>query len=221
MDENKKRINWQAVLVVFLLLVLIGQTAYLIRLKKGDSREYPRAVQAVRRAPAATFSATLPGASDPWDTMQTGSEWDPFREMEDMRRVMNRMFRESYSHGLRSTGSALPALSYNPDVDFQEAANEYVVRLDLPGIDKDKISVKTENGMLTLSGERSAESEQTGQNGGFYRTERSFGSFARSFPLPPDAEADKVTAESKNGVLTVHIPKAPGAKKPASSIPVQ
>ncbi len=95
------------------------------------------------------------------------------------------------------------------------------MRLDLPGVDKDKINVKVQNNMLTISGERRSETEEADQKTGFYRMESSFGSFMRSFPLPADADPDNMTAESKNGVLTIRLPKIKDAVSTAKNIQVQ
>lgn len=224
-SDSKKGIGLTG-LVVALLIVLIAQTGWLIKLQLDARAQAPdrkvRAEAAAAQRPAAVTRPQAPRSADPyWGAAVPGlDEWDPFREMEQMRRSMDRLFRDSFQRGMSRSG-LVPSLIYNPDVDLRETDSEYVVRLDLPGIDKDKISVKVQNGMLVLSGERSAENEQSSEDGAFYRTERSFGSFVRSFPLPPDADAQKMTAESKNGVLTVHIPKSAERRPADSSIPVQ
>jgi HSP20 family protein len=110
---------------------------------------------------------------------------------------------------------------YEPDLDVQETGDAYLIRLDLPGVDKDKINVKIQNNVLTISGERKSEKEETDDKSGFYRMESSFGSFMRSFPLPADADSNVMTAESKNGVLMVRLPKIKGAAPTAKNIQVQ
>jgi HSP20 family protein len=95
------------------------------------------------------------------------------------------------------------------------------VRLDVPGLEKDALRVKAENGVLTLSGERKREAVDSDQAGGFTRMERSYGAFSRSLPLPADADTDRMTAETSQGVLTVTVPKRTEARKPAQRVPVR
>ena len=133
--------------------------------------------------------------------------WNPLREALSLQEQMNHLFGGSL---LRSddAGQGL----WNPAVDVFEDEDKLVVKAELPGIDKKDISVDLQNGMLTLRGERRHESEdKDGRN--FYRREMSYGSFARSFRLPQEVEADRVKAEYVNGVLTIEVPK-PEARKP-------
>ena len=95
---------------------------------------------------------------------------------------------------------------WRPVVDIYEEENGVALKADLPGIDKNDISIDVKDGVLTLSGERSEESETEEKN--FYRRERTYGKFQRVFTLPEGISADDITANFKDGVLKVHIPKA-------------
>ena len=97
-----------------------------------------------------------------------------------------------------------------PSVDIDEQDDKYLIKADLPGVDKKDIDVKLENGMLSIRGEKRTESE-TG-SGKRHRTERFHGTFARSFTLPDSVDADKVDANYRDGVLTLAIPKMEQAK---------
>jgi HSP20 family protein len=97
-----------------------------------------------------------------------------------------------------------------PRVDVAETNTELVVKADLPGVDPKGVSVSILNGALVLHGER--EIEEAKEEKSFKLVERYFGSFYRMIPLPPTADFEKVTAESANGVLTVHIPKKAEAR---------
>jgi HSP20 family protein len=99
---------------------------------------------------------------------------------------------------------------WTPDVDIYETENELVLKADLPDVKLEDIDVRVENQVLTLKGERRFEKEET--NKGYHRIERSYGLFTRSFSIPPTVEADKVSADYKNGVLTVALPKKEAAK---------
>jgi len=192
-------------LIAVLVLALGIETGYLVK-----SREVMRAA----KQPLYTGSTVLPmpsRLSRPASMSRAlFDDWDPFREMEQMQRTMNRMFQDSFSRGLFSEGTFGSLEAFNPDIDLEEKAHEYVLRVDLPGIDKDKINVKVRDGQVIVSGERQIEQRSDSKEGGFHHSERSFGSFMRSMPLPADADADQMTAESANGVLTVRIPKKTG-----------
>jgi len=99
----------------------------------------------------------------------------------------------------------LVASDWVPAVDVKEEHDHFVIHADVPGVDPETIDVHMEAGVLTISGER--HSENVEERKGYKRVERVRGSFLRRFTLPDTAEADKITANSKNGVLEVLIPK--------------
>lgn len=94
---------------------------------------------------------------------------------------------------------------WNPAVDVYENDTAIVVKAELPGVDKDHITVDIEGRILTLAGERKSENETKEKN--YYRRECSYGRFERSFTLPEGVDPDAVKAEYKNGVLKVEVPK--------------
>jgi HSP20 family protein len=98
-----------------------------------------------------------------------------------------------------------------PPVDLVEAEQHFVLKADLPGLSEDDVNVEVQDGNLTISGERHAEHES--QERGWYRIERSFGSFNRSLTLPDGVDTDAISARFENGVLEVRIPK-PEERKP-------
>jgi len=95
-------------------------------------------------------------------------------------------------------------------VDIVETENDIVLRADLPGVDPKDVDIQVENGTLTLKGERKFESDVKEDD--YRRVERVYGSFLRSFALPPTVDAEKVEAEYRNGVLELKLPKRPEAK---------
>ncbi len=99
---------------------------------------------------------------------------------------------------------------WSPRVDVEETAEAIVVHADLPGIEKNDLKVNLENNLLTIRGERKSEREEKGKN--YYRSERAFGTFQRTFTLSERVKADGIQADYKNGVLTVTLPKADEAK---------
>lgn len=97
-------------------------------------------------------------------------------------------------------------LAWVPDLEIFERNGRFNVRADLPGLTKDDVKVKVDAGMLTIEGERKQESETKRE--GYYRSERSYGTFYRSIPLPEGSKVDQVQATFKNGVLDVTLPLA-------------
>lgn len=154
------------------------------------------------------------GKSDELDVWRPITRWDPIREMEDLMRGMQRSF------AIRPrTEEAMTLSEWSPSVDIGENDKEFVVKAELPECKKEDIKVNVEEGTLCISGERKVEKEETGMK--FHRVERAYGRFERSFGLPDQADADKITSEYKDGILTVHLPKNPKAKPAAHQIPVQ
>ncbi len=96
-----------------------------------------------------------------------------------------------------------------PRVDVREEKDAVLLTAEIPGVDKDGISIELENGILTLSGEK--RSEETESESGFYRSERVYGAFKRSFRVPETVDAAHIAAEYVNGVLKVTLPKRPEA----------
>lgn len=100
--------------------------------------------------------------------------------------------------------------SWMPAVDIQEEGDRFVLHADIPGVDPKDIEITMENGVLTIRGERTLQNEEEQKN--FKRIERVHGSFYRRFTLPDTADADKITASGKHGVLEIAIPKRPVAQ---------
>jgi HSP20 family protein len=98
-----------------------------------------------------------------------------------------------------------------PAMDVWEEGEHFVLKADLPGVPESDVSIEVQDGTLTVSGERRSEERKEGA--GWYRYERSSGSFSRSLTLPEGVDADRIEAEFAAGVLTVRIPK-PEERKP-------
>ena len=118
-----------------------------------------------------------------------------------------KVFEDAVTRWMSEPRAARP---WSPAVDVIENENELVLKADLPDVDLKDIDVRVENQTLTLKGDRKFDNEQ--KNGGYHRIERNYGTFMRSFTLPSSVENDKVSADYKNGVLTVTLPKKEAAK---------
>jgi HSP20 family protein len=114
--------------------------------------------------------------------------------------------------GNRSGRSNGGALMRAPETDVMETEREIRVVTEMPGLRRDDIEVDVENNVLTLRGEK-RESRTEGQEGRYHLAERRYGTFARSFVLPRDVEADRIQASFEDGVLTVSIPKSERARR--------
>lgn len=123
---------------------------------------------------------------------------------------MNRMFGRRFLHRMFGDEELPAAAEWMPAVDIEDKDEKVVVRADVPGVKPEDIKVTMENGVLTLAGERKSESEEKGKD--FTRVERTYGKFFRSFTLPQGAEADKISAMAKDGVLEVVVPKSAKAQ---------
>jgi len=154
--------------------------------------------------------------ADELNVWRPATRWDPLHEMEDMMRGMQRVF-SSWPWPAKSEESMTLA-QWSPSVDIGENDKEFVVKAELPDVNKEDIKVNVEGGTLSISGERRVEKEEKDMK--FHRMERAYGHFERTFSLPDEADTDQITSEYKQGILTVHLPKNPGVKPAAHQIPV-
>ena len=134
-------------------------------------------------------------------------KYDPFRDLRGLQDEMNRLFSGTFSRG--SQDEVLRG-AWSPSVDIFENKNEIVLEAELPGMTADDVNISIENNVLTLHGERRFEKKDESDN--FHRVERSYGSFTRSFTLPPTVSSENANAEFQNGVLRLTLAKREEAK---------
>lgn len=132
--------------------------------------------------------------------------WRPERSRYSMLEQVGRMMEDM----AKDFGDEGNLGAWSPSVNIYDKDGKLVVEAELPGVNKDDIEVHVENGVLTLRGERKKEEEVKDEN--FYRLERSYGSFSRSFTLPSDVDADKIEASYKDGMLILKAPRTEAAK---------
>ncbi len=142
-----------------------------------------------------------------WDSLKN---WDPFKEMNDLHNRLSSLmnvapFRRSDE---RQETVGLP--QWAPLVDIAEDDKEYLIKAELPEVQKEDVSVTVNNGVVQIAGERRTEKEE--KNRRFHRIERSYGRFERNFTLPEDSDGTKISAEFRDGILRVHLPKDEKAK---------
>ncbi len=147
------------------------------------------------------------------------TRWEPFRELLAAQDHFNRLFNEALPRVLGREGEEqLSTRMWAPPVDIYETGQNLVMKVELPGIDPKDVEVRVENNTLYIRGERKFEKEVSEEN--FHRVERSYGSFARSFTLPSTVDTDRITADYKDGVLTLTLAKLEEAKPKSIHIQV-
>ena len=142
--------------------------------------------------------------------------WRPTRDLPtfptdilSIQRETNRMF-NGFFRGSAWDEDTLVPTSWTASVDVAEHDNEYVVKVELPGVSKDDVNITLQDNVLTIRGEKKEEKET--KESCYHRVERSYGSFQRSFRLPTTVKSDKVDASYKDGILTISLPKVEEAK---------
>ena len=125
--------------------------------------------------------------------------YDPFSSL--------KLFEDAVTRMLSEPSSGRP---WSPAVDILETEGDLVLKADLPDVKLEDIDIRVENQTLTVKGERRFEKEE--KTKGYHRMERSYGTFVRSFTVPPTVESDRVSADYRNGVLTITLPKKEAAK---------
>jgi HSP20 family protein len=137
--------------------------------------------------------------------------WEPVRELGTIQNEMNRLFNTFFEAPAGAGNGQQTLRRWVPAMDLVETDGEYVLRADLPGLTENDVSIELDERVLTISGERKSEHEERKE--GYYRIERSSGSFSRSLTLPEGVDASAIKASFDHGVLEVRVPR-PEAKKP-------
>ncbi|HVN46852.1 MAG TPA: Hsp20/alpha crystallin family protein [Steroidobacteraceae bacterium] len=141
--------------------------------------------------------------------------WEPFAAMDEMFNRFPGMFARWPRSGADTEGKS----EWAPPVDISETGQEYLIRAALPAVRKEDVKLTVEGGMLTLSGERRQKEEE--KNEKFHKVETWYGSFSRSFALPDAVDEAAIRAESKDGVLVIHVPKTKVETKKPTTIKIQ
>lgn len=143
-------------------------------------------------------------------------KWEPFRDVDDM---FERVFADTMRRWPRTSNDERRVYDWAPAADVSETDGEYLIKAELPEVGKDYLNITVQEGVLTLAGERKEEKREDNEK--VHRIERFHGSFSRRFTLPDDADEQGIKAESKDGVLVIHIPKQKVAHPQPRQIQVQ
>ncbi|OFV99401.1 MAG: molecular chaperone [Acidobacteria bacterium RIFCSPLOWO2_12_FULL_54_10] len=150
--------------------------------------------------------------------MSTLVRWEPFRELVNMRDRMDRLFQD-YPGRSWPEEEALAKDIWNPPVDVFETKDSLVLKADLPQVNKEDVDISVDGNLLTIRGERKREKEINEKD--YYRMERSYGTFSRSFTLPGTVNAEKIEASFEGGVLSVTLPKKEESKPKQIKVKVE
>jgi HSP20 family protein len=139
------------------------------------------------------------------------TRFDPFKELRSLEGRINEAFATELNKDVFA--------SFTPSVNTREGEFAYHIDVDLPGVKKEDISVKVDNNILTLKGERKSREEVKKED--YYKMESSFGCFTRSFTIPDNVDAENIHAENKDGVLEITLPKKEKKSKSTKEIKVK
>jgi len=142
--------------------------------------------------------------------MSSITRWDPFRELDELQNRLSTILGRSPVKKEGEKREYLTVADWAPLVDIAEDDKNYLIKAEIPGINKEEIKVGIQDDVLTISGESKYEKEEKDKK--FHRIERAYGSFARSFTLPEDSDGEKISAEFKDGILNVRLPKTAKVK---------
>jgi|SRR5450756_743461 len=142
--------------------------------------------------------------------------WNRF---DDVDMLFNRLMPRAARWPGLSLESSTGKLEWSPSADISETDKEFVIRAELPAVRKEDVQVTMDNGLITIKGERKQQNDDKSEK--YHRVESFYGSFERSFSLPENINGDAVRCESREGILTVHIPKAETSKSKPKQINVQ
>lgn len=145
------------------------------------------------------------------------TKWNPAAELEEVSKRLNRIFRRSPSPAEPGHDPLIIA-DWSPSTDISETDAAYLIKSEIPGVDREDVKIHIVDGMLTIQGERKMEKEEKSMK--FHRLERVYGRFARSFRIPGDADEAAVKAEFKDGMLNVTLSKFAKVKAPAIDVAV-
>lgn len=141
-----------------------------------------------------------------WKPERDLSTWSPFRDLINMQREVGRVFDNLFS----DNEGSLVVSEWSPRVDITEHADSYVIKAEMPGVNKNDVKITLHENVLSIRGEKKQEKEEKDAN--YHRVERSYGTFERQFALPTGVKSDKIDASYKDGILTIMLPKVEEAQ---------
>ena len=136
--------------------------------------------------------------------------WRPMRDMVGIQEEVNTIFDRFFGRNIWDDGESIDTQNWYPRVDISENDDEFIVQTELPGLKRDDVQITFDNGALKIEGER--KQEKTDKNINYHRVERAYGKFSRVFQVPSQIQANKISADFKDGLLSITLPKAEEVK---------
>lgn len=239
--ENQKTNTVLYAVIAILLFLLVAETGALLfyKMKNGPCPFKSKNKQEQIKTETSTYTPAAAAAQTPatygrqLQRSPSARNYAPannnpqgfdqaFDAMQRLQDRMNHLFDTALLYGPPAIDHLMSAdqnFGFAPAIDLQETPDSYVVKSDLPGLDKSKINITVEGNLLTIQGQRENVEEKKDDQTGFVTQERSYGSFSRTLNLPGPVDETKIVAGYQNGVLTVQLPKAAG--KAAQKVAVQ
>ncbi len=211
-------------LILFLLVVAVGVQGWLLYRLNGelsmDEVDIAQPITSFRgtndqtdpqvSAPDASYNNSS-GSSSTDDSFLPGNNWNPFIEMQNMRKQMDQVFSDAFNHFEKSNrfGSMFDLnFPVSPNIDLSETKDAYDVKVDMPGIEESTITTKLEGQILHIQAEQHVETSSSNENSSsMVRRERWISNFERAIQLPSPVDDSAMSTHYDNGVLTIHIPK--------------
>jgi len=150
-----------------------------------------------------------------WEPLR--AQWNPWKELQEMEKRLSNIWSRPLAKEQEGK-EAMTVAEWAPLVDITEDDKEYLIKAELPDVKKTDVKISVQDDVVSISGERKYEKEEKGKK--YHRVERSYGSFMRSFTLPEDADEAKISAEYKEGLLHVHLPKCERPKPKSIEVKV-
>lgn len=225
-EPSERKIRATHIIIAILAVVVLLQTLVLIQQGQRQALLEKRQNETIASRPSASFvphpRSRAAASQIPKALPQTFSNDDPWEAFDRMSQRMNSLMQHAFMFGspLFQNMPQDAGFDFTPAVDLEETKDAFIVKIDLPGLEKDKINLTVRENVLTIEGVRQTVNETQDQKGGYYAQERSYGSFARSLSLPGPVDESKIVAEYKNGVLMITLPKALG-QKDAQKVTIQ
>jgi len=218
----------KAIYIVIALLALIAVLQIVTLVRQSERHAVIEKKQESALASRMPASAVHPVARvssrrAPVALPQNAFTNDPWGEFDAMNQRMSSLMRHAFTFGspLFQNMQQDSGFDFTPAVDLEETKDAYILKSDLPGLEKDKIELTVKDNMLTIEGVREVMNETKDDQAGYFAQERSYGSFSRSVPLPGPVDESRISAVYKNGVLTITLPKLPGTKESAQKVAIQ
>lgn len=217
-ESSEKKIKASHIIIVLLVIVALVQAVMLIHQGQRQAtfeKKHQEAVMRPEGVMSVAQSQSHPAVSRASRVLpRSFMNEDPWEAFDQMSQRMNGLMQHAFMFGspLFQNMPESTGFDFTPAVDLEETKDAYIVKSDLPGLEKDKIDLTVKENVLTIEGVRETTNKTEDQKNGYYAQERSYGSFARSLSLPGPVDESKIAAVYKNGVLTITLPKAPGQK---------